>query len=111
MRYSHLFAAITPRHKLPTAILTPAIPRLRIPNTPSPHTSIHAMLRIPEKSPAIRLISHLRRRFRRRAGVRRAAAVGSAVAAVVLVVCLEDCKSLLGGCAGVVGAFGGLDCG
>lgn len=60
------------------------------------------MLGIPEESPAIVLSGHLRRRLWRRASVCRAAAVGSAVAAVVLVVCFEDGEGLFFGCAGVV---------
>lgn len=62
----------------------------------------------PEEGPAVLVRLHVRAGGRR-ARVGAAGAVGRAVAAVVLVVRLEDGKGLLARDAGVVGALGGLD--
>lgn len=62
----------------------------------------------PEEGPAVLVRLHVRTRGRL-ARVGAAGSVWSAVAAVVLVVRLEDGKGLLSGDAGVVGALSGLD--
>lgn len=67
------------------------------------------MVGVPEESPAILLVLHLRRRVWGRARVRRTSAVRRAVRRIVLVVRLEDCERLLRAGARVVAAFGSLD--
>ena len=63
----------------------------------------------PEKGPAIRInVRHLRSRGRSTC-IRATCSIGSAMRAVILVICDEDSEGLGGRCAGVVGAFRCLD--
>ena len=82
--------------KHPITAFTPALAGVRISDATSADALAFTMISIPEESPAIHLVLHLARRIGRRARVCRAGAVGSAMRAIVLVICLKDGEGLLG---------------